>query len=72
VRQTPFATIWAKAPIFQQLRQREQLLKGRCGDCEYRRLCGGCRGRALAMTGDCLAEDPSCFIHARRESEVAA
>ena len=63
VRDQPFADIWANAPIFQDLRTREQRLKGRCGECSYRRLCGGCRGRAWATTGDYLAEDPSCFIH---------
>jgi radical SAM protein with 4Fe4S-binding SPASM domain len=64
VRKTPFSTIWATAPVFEDLRRREERLKGRCGGCEYRRLCGGCRGRTLAVTGDYLAEDPSCFIHA--------
>ncbi len=64
VRETPFSTIWATAPIFEDLRKREERLKGRCGECEYRRLCGGCRGRTLAVSGDYLAEDPSCFIHA--------
>jgi len=63
VRETPFALIWKEAPILQALRQRETLLRGRCGECEYKRLCGGCRGRAWATTGDYLAEDPSCFIH---------
>jgi radical SAM protein with 4Fe4S-binding SPASM domain len=63
VRETPFATIWETAPVFQDLRAREERLQGQCGECEYRKLCGGCRGRAWAMTGDYLAEDPSCFIH---------
>jgi radical SAM protein with 4Fe4S-binding SPASM domain len=63
VRQTPFSTIWATAPILEDLRKREERLRGRCGECEYRRLCGGCRGRAWATSGDYLAEDPSCFIH---------
>jgi radical SAM protein with 4Fe4S-binding SPASM domain len=63
VRETPFSSIWRTSPILQDLRRREELLQGRCGDCEYRRLCGGCRGRAWATTGDYLAEDPSCFIH---------
>jgi hypothetical protein len=40
------------------LRRRE--LGGRCGRCEYRLVCGGCRARALAATGDPLAEDPAC------------
>jgi len=69
VRQTPFPDIWAASPIFAELRAREKLLKGRCGECQYRRLCGGCRGRTLATTGDYLGEDPSCFIHASTENE---
>ena len=63
VRETPFATIWATSPVFHDLRHREGLLKDQCGECQYRRLCGGCRGRAFATTGDYLAEDPTCFIH---------
>ena len=64
VRHTPFPTIWATSPVLQHLRGRETRLKGHCGECSYRRLCGGCRGRAWATTGDYLAEDPACFIHA--------
>jgi radical SAM protein with 4Fe4S-binding SPASM domain len=64
VRQTPFPVLWKSAPILEDLRKREERLKGRCGECEYRRLCGGCRGRTWAVTGDHLAEDLSCFIHA--------
>jgi radical SAM protein with 4Fe4S-binding SPASM domain len=63
VRDTPFRTIWATAPLFEDLRQRATRLQGRCGECEYRTLCGGCRGRAWATSGNYLAEDPSCFIH---------
>jgi radical SAM protein with 4Fe4S-binding SPASM domain len=63
VRETPFRRIWKQSPVFEDLRHRETRLKGRCGECEYRRLCGGCRGRTLALTGDYLNEDPSCFIH---------
>ena len=62
VRQRPFPEIWANAPVFRDLRSREQRLKGRCGECTFRTLCGGCRGRAWATSGDYLAEDPSCFI----------
>ena len=69
VRQTPFQTIWATSPVFADLRERETRLQGRCGECEYRKLCGGCRGRSWATTGNYLAEDPSCFIHASEESQ---
>jgi len=63
VRDEPFTAIWESSPVFEDLRNRESRLRERCGDCEYRRVCGGCRGRSWALTGDYLAEDPSCFIH---------
>ncbi len=63
VRQAPFQNIWRTSSVLEHLRERETRLKGRCGECQYRRLCGGCRGRAWAVSGDYLAEDPSCFIH---------
>jgi len=69
VRERSFADIWTTAPLLDDLRHRESRLKGRCGECEYRRLCGGCRGRAWAVSGDYLAEDPSCFI--RTEGDKA-
>jgi len=64
VREQSFSTIWATSPVFEDLRAREERLRGQCGECAYRRLCGGCRGRAWALTGDYLAEDATCFIHA--------
>ena len=70
IRETPFSDIWANSPVLKSLQQREERLKGRCGECQYRRLCGGCRGRAWATTGDYLAEDPSCFIHSSNTNEV--
>ncbi|NWG11224.1 radical SAM protein [Candidatus Bathyarchaeota archaeon] len=69
VREAPFSAVWEKSPILEDLRKREERLKGRCGECQYRRLCGGCRGRAWATTGDYLAEDPSCFIHSTDKDE---
>jgi len=68
VRETPFPRIWASSPVLEDLRAREERLEGRCGECVYRRLCGGCRGRAWATSGDYMAEDPSCFIHAGEKS----
>jgi AdoMet-dependent heme synthase len=53
-----FAEIWRSAPLLRQLR--EGTLGGKCGACEYRKLCGGCRARAVALEGDVLAADPSC------------
>jgi radical SAM protein with 4Fe4S-binding SPASM domain len=36
------------------------ILKGKCGVCEYREICGGCRNRAYAYTGDIYESDPAC------------
>jgi len=58
LRTTAFGDIWNGAALFADLRRRE--LGGKCGACEYRLLCGGCRARAWAATGDYLAADPSC------------
>ncbi len=63
IREQSFQDIWYNSPVFKQLRNREQLLKGECGSCYYRTICGGCRGRAFALKDDFLAEDPSCFVH---------
>jgi MoaA/NifB/PqqE/SkfB family radical SAM enzyme len=35
-------------------------LRGKCGACQFKDLCGGSRARAYAMTGDCLDSDPMC------------
>jgi radical SAM protein with 4Fe4S-binding SPASM domain len=58
LRDTSFAALWRDAALFRELRAGE--LGGRCGRCEYRAVCGGCRARALALEGDLLAADPSC------------
>ncbi len=54
-----FSNIWRSAPVFKELRDLRQL-KGRCGRCEFSEICGGCRCRAYAATGDYLQEDPAC------------
>jgi radical SAM protein with 4Fe4S-binding SPASM domain len=58
VRSTAFDELWRTAPTFEALR--EPRLGGRCGACEFSRVCGGCRCRAYATHGDILAEDPAC------------
>jgi radical SAM protein with 4Fe4S-binding SPASM domain len=65
VRNEPLGKIWRESELFQNLRNRDNL-KGRCGRCAYRYICGGCRGRAYAHTGDYLTEDPLCFSYFRR------
>ncbi len=59
VRERPFPDIYRNAPLLQALRQPDGF-GGRCGRCEFRRVCGGSRSHAHAVTGDPLAEDPSC------------
>jgi len=59
VREDAFEVLWQRAPLFGDLRQPD-LLGGKCGACEFRRICGGCRARAYAVTGDCLTEEPCC------------
>lgn len=51
--------VYQNAPVFRALRD-TGLLKGKCHDCEYRRICGGSRARAYAVTGDYLAPEPTC------------
>jgi radical SAM protein with 4Fe4S-binding SPASM domain len=59
VRQADVVDVYRNHPTFKALRD-PQLLKGKCGRCEYARLCGGQRGRAYALTGDYLESDPAC------------
>ena len=59
VRSDSLSRIYRESPIFQQLRDPDQL-GGKCGACEFRHICGGSRARAFAMTGDPLAEEPCC------------
>lgn len=59
VREQTLSQIYRDSPLFRSLRDPSRL-KGKCGVCEYRAVCGGSRARAFAMTGDHLASDPSC------------
>lgn len=59
LREQSFGEIWNTAPELLALRDPQQL-KGRCGACEFKELCGGCRCRAYARYDDYLEEDPGC------------
>jgi len=59
VRKQSFEEIWKEGKVFQDMRDFGRL-KGRCGACEYVNVCGGCRARALSMSGDYMAEEPFC------------
>jgi heme b synthase len=59
VTQTSFGEIWKNSDHFMKLRDMSAL-EDKCGYCEYRRVCGGCRARAYEATGNYLAEEPLC------------
>ena len=61
VRKRSFAEIWQHADVFTALRDYDRLA-GKCGLCEFKRVCGGCRARAFEATGDFLAEEPLCSL----------
>jgi len=60
VRQQGLAQIYRESPLFRRLRDLAQL-KGKCGVCEFKQICGGSRARAYAVSGDVLAEEPCCI-----------
>ncbi|MGI6549008.1 MAG: radical SAM protein [Syntrophomonadales bacterium] len=63
IKETPFSEIWnSDDPLMIMLRNKAEHLKGRCGDCGFKTLCGGCRIRARAVHGDIWAEDPACYL----------
>lgn len=73
IRRQPFRAIWEGSPLFAELRDPD-LLGGKCGLCEFKRVCGGCRARAYGMTGEYLGEEPFCTyepISLRQTSDAA-
>lgn len=58
LRRQGLRAVWEEAPDFQRLRG--EMPGGKCGGCDYRVSCGGCRARALAFTGDLMGEDAKC------------
>ncbi|WP_312907712.1 TIGR04053 family radical SAM/SPASM domain-containing protein [Natronosalvus caseinilyticus] len=59
VREEPITAIYRDSTLFRSLRDRDRL-RGKCGACEFRTVCGGSRSRAYAYTGDPLESDPLC------------
>ncbi len=59
VRRQDFGEIWQNSTLFAELRNPE-LLGGKCGICQFKSLCSGCRARAYGMTGNYLGEEPFC------------
>ena len=59
IRHQSFKQIYQQSPLFVELRK-HNLLKGKCGACEYKTICGGCRARALSIHKNHLEEEPYC------------
>lgn len=65
IRKESFKKIWSDSPLFLELRDLSNI-KGKCGICQYKKVCGGCRARAYEVTGDYLESEPYCFYEPRR------
>ncbi|MBE0448977.1 MAG: heme b synthase [Actinobacteria bacterium] len=65
IKEQTFKEVWENSPLFADLRDYDKL-KGKCGACEFKRVCGGCRARAYEVTGDYLAEEPYCVYEPKR------
>ena len=68
LRQQSFHDVWTGSDLFRTLREDD--LGGKCGRCEYRVVCGGCRARAYAESGDPMAQDDSCAYQPTGERPV--
>ena len=67
LKKQSFADIWEDSFVFHQLRDVNNL-NGKCGCCEFRNVCMGCRARAFAATGNYLDEEPFCVYQPRAKS----
>ncbi|OAG27336.1 heme b synthase [Thermodesulfatator autotrophicus] len=65
LRKQTFPEVWWNSKVFKNLRN-FKAYKGKCGRCEYVRVCGGCRARAYEATGDYLAEEPLCLYEPKK------
>jgi radical SAM protein with 4Fe4S-binding SPASM domain len=61
LKEQTLAQIYRESELFKNLRD-ASLLKGKCGSCRYKKICGGSRARAFAETGDYLEQDNLCVF----------
>ena len=69
VRRHSLAELYRHSPLFTALRDTANL-KGKCGVCEFREVCGGSRARAYAVSGDVFAEEPNCVYQPPRSAST--
>jgi radical SAM protein with 4Fe4S-binding SPASM domain len=62
LRSASFREIWENSPLLHSMRDRDQLQAGNCGACRFKLICGGCRAAAMAIHGDPMHGDPSCWM----------
>ncbi|MEN6537069.1 MAG: radical SAM protein [Bryobacteraceae bacterium] len=67
LRKQPFREVWEDAQVFQDLRDPDRL-EGKCGLCEFKQVCMGCRARAYGLAGNYLAEEPFCIYQPKSGS----
>jgi radical SAM protein with 4Fe4S-binding SPASM domain len=70
IKEEPFSKIWDTSKVFQEMRAWDDY-NGRCGYCEYKWVCGGCRARAYAFTGNYLDEEPFCTYEPGEKAKKA-
>ena len=66
IKEKGFEEIWNNSHVFNNLRDLNKY-EGKCGRCEFIKVCGGCRARAYEITGDYLAEEPFCVYEPKRQ-----
>ena len=74
VKDIPLPKIWRESQVFANIRD-DSKLEGKCGLCEYKKVCMGCRARAFAETQSYLAEEPNCEyvpLRMQRAAGIAA
>jgi heme b synthase len=65
IKTTHFKDVWENSEVFNKLRDFNNL-EPKCGICEYKQVCGGCRARAYEATGNYLAQEPLCTYQPAR------
>ena len=70
VRKDSLVDVYRNSNLFRVLRDPEAKV-GKCGRCEYTKICGGSRSRAYALTGNYLEADPRCVYQPQRRRENA-
>lgn len=70
VTEQGFEEIWKQSRVFNELRNLG-LYEGKCGRCEFIKVCGGCRARAYEVTGNYLAEEPFCIYEPKKITRIS-